>query len=98
MNKIIIKPVTLSGCYFSKKDILHIQETIKLFPKLSLTELAQTLCENLNWMTARRSNKINSCLSALEKLDSMNYIKLPKKRQQKLGKERSRTTLKSGDK
>ena len=83
MNEIIIKPVTLSGRYFSKKDIIHIQETIRLFPKLSLTELAQTLCENLNWMTARRSNKINSCLSALEKLDSMSYIKLPKKRQQK---------------
>jgi len=75
----ISKPLMLSGRYFSKKDISQIQETVKLFPNLSRTELAFTICEHLSWVTPKGSNKINSCLNAIEQLEKLGYIKLPPK-------------------
>jgi len=83
MGKIVLKPLTLSGRYFSKKEIVAIRETVKSFPALSMTELAETVCEYLTWKTAKGRNKINSCFTALEKLDTLCYIQLPAKRQQK---------------
>jgi len=50
-----------------------------MFTNLSRTELAFTICEHLSWITPKGSNKINSCLSALEQLESKGYIKLPQK-------------------
>jgi hypothetical protein len=79
----ITKPLTLSGRYFSKKEIAYVQQTVKSFPKLSQTELAETLCEHLHWVTAKKRNKINACLSALAKLEALSYITLPVKRTQK---------------
>ena len=79
----ITKPLRLSGRYFSKKDIAHVQQAAKTFPDLSRTELAATLCKNLNWITAKGKNKINACLNALEKLETLGYVSLPPKRQQK---------------
>ena len=70
MNKTISKPLTLSGRYFSKKELLYVQQTVHSFPKLSLTELAKTLCEHLNWVTARGRTKLNACLTALDKLEN----------------------------
>ena len=83
MEKTVSKPLTLSGRYFSKKDIIAVQQTVRLFPALSMTELAQTLCEHLNWVTAKGRNKINSCFTALEKLEALGFIQLPEKRDQK---------------
>jgi len=83
MEKIISKPLTLSGRYFSKKDLAQVQQTIKSFPNLSITELAQTICEHISWVTPKGRNKINSCLTALEKLEQLGCITLPKKRPQK---------------
>jgi hypothetical protein len=83
MKKDISKPLTLSGRYFSKKELLYVQQTVHSFPNLSLTELAQTLCEHLNWVTARGRTKLNSCLTALEKLEKVGLVTLPQKRQQK---------------
>lgn len=83
MKKNISKPLTLSGRYFSKKELLYVQQTVDSFPNLSLTELAQTLCEHLNWVTARGRTKLNSCLTALEKLEKVGLVTLPQKRQQK---------------
>ena len=75
----VSKPFTLSGRYFSKKDILQIQETVNLFPCLSRRELALTICENLSWVTPKGSAKIQSCLTALEKLENKGLITLPRK-------------------
>ena len=47
MEETVSKPLTLSGRYFSKKDIIAIQQTAKSFPGLSMTALAQTVCEHL---------------------------------------------------
>lgn len=88
MTAKITKPQTLSGRYFSKKDLVHVQQTITDYPNLSLTELAATLCENLHWTTAQGRNKINACLTALEKMQKLGLVILParlvrKKRQPK---------------
>ena len=80
MKKIISKPLTLSGRYFSKKELLYVQQTVKSFPNLSLTELAETFCEHLNWVTARGRSKLNACLTALEKLEKLGIVSLPRKR------------------
>lgn len=83
MEKLISKPLTLSGRYFSKKELIYVQQTVKSFPNLSLTELAETFCEHLNWVTARGRNKLNACLTALEKLEKLGIVSLPRKRRQK---------------
>lgn len=75
----VTKPLKLSGRYFSKKDLIHVQQTVQSFPDLSLTELAQTLCENLNWKTANAKNKHNACLDALEKMKKLGLVQLPEK-------------------
>ena len=75
----VTKPLKLSGRYFSKKDLIHVQQTVQSFPNLSLTELAQTLCENLNWKTANAKNKHNACLDALEKMKKLGLVQLPEK-------------------
>ena len=83
MTTAITQPLTLSGRYFSKKELAYVQQTVNMFPNLSLTELAETLCEHLHWITAKKRNKINACLSALAKLEKLGYISLPVKRVQK---------------
>ncbi len=83
MHKKITKPLTLSGRYFSKKDLILVQQTVESFPNLSRTELAETLCEHLNWRTARDGNKVNTCLLALEKLEKLGIVSPPPKLQRK---------------
>ncbi|MBW1751438.1 MAG: DUF4338 domain-containing protein [Deltaproteobacteria bacterium] len=83
MTTAITKPLTLSGRYFSKKELAYVRQTVKIFPNLSQTELAETLCEHLHWVTAKKRNKINACLSALAKLEKLGYLSLPVKRTQK---------------
>ncbi|WP_221899997.1 hypothetical protein [Bathymodiolus platifrons methanotrophic gill symbiont] len=92
MTKTVTSTLTLSGRKFSKKELIGIQQTIKTFPNLSLslTELAQTICEHLSWTTAQSRNKHNACLDALEKLEKLGLVELPSKRsQKKAGKQES---------
>lgn len=79
MNAKVTKPLTLSGRYFSKKDLTHIQETLQAFPNIGLTEIAATLCEHLRWKTANGRNKINACMKALEKMEALKLVSLPTK-------------------
>jgi hypothetical protein len=83
MTTQITQPLTLSGRYFSKKEIAYVQNITKTFSNLSLTELAETICEHLHWVTAKKRNKINACLSGLSKLEKLGYISLPVRRPQK---------------
>ena len=79
MECTISKPLMLSGRYFSKKELRQVKETVKMFPDLSRTELAFTICEHLSWVTPKGSDKINSCLNGLEQLENRGYIQLPQK-------------------
>jgi hypothetical protein len=73
MNRTVSKPLTFSDRYFSKKELSYAQQSVHAFSNLSLTELAQTLCEHLNWVTPKGRNRHNACLTALEKLEELGY-------------------------
>ncbi|OPL09780.1 MAG: hypothetical protein AVO34_05030 [Firmicutes bacterium ML8_F2] len=73
--------VLLSGRYFNAQELFEIQETIRLFPELSRTELAKTICENLGWVTPVGRYKTSSCQQLLEKLEGQGLIALPPKRE-----------------
>ena len=70
---------TFSGRRFTRKQLAQVQETVERFPKLSRKELARTLCEHLNWKTPNGKNKVESCLTLLEKLEAQGVVSLPAK-------------------
>src|ERR671922_829641 len=70
---------TFSGRRFTRRQLARVQETVQQFPKLSRTELAHTLCEHLNWKTPNGKNKVESCLTLLEKLEAQGVVSLPAK-------------------
>lgn len=62
------------------QEIEEIQETIDLCSRLSRTELAQTISENLQWYTASGTNKVDACFKLLKRLEAEGVLKLPEKR------------------
>ena len=70
-----------SGREISRQELDEIQETVGVFPRLSRTELAATICEHLGWMTASGGYKIDACMKLLEKLESKGFVELPEKQQ-----------------
>ena len=72
---------TVSGRRFTRRQLAQVQETVQTFANLSRTELAETVCEHLNWKNPRGRNKINSCFKLLETLEAHGIIVLPAKRQ-----------------
>ncbi len=75
-------PLLISGREFTTEELVTIQETIGLFPNLSQHELAQTICENLGWVTPNGRNKVEACMQVLKKLAAQGLITLPAKRSQ----------------
>lgn len=75
--------VLLSGRYFTLQELLEIQETARMFPKLSRAELANTICENLSWVTQTGDYKTASCLQLFDKLEGRELITLPAKKEYK---------------
>ena len=69
-------------------DLQHIKEVVGLFPRLSRDELARTLCEHWDWVTASEAYKVQACLKLLEKLEAQGEVRLPEKRPTLKGKER----------
>lgn len=79
MTKQSDSKVLVSGRYFTEQELRDIKEIIHMFPKLSFTELANTICENLDWVTPTGTNKTASCLQLLKKLEEKGSISLPTK-------------------
>jgi len=69
----------LCGREFTDEEIDDIKYIVKRFPLLSRTELANTICENINWIDAKGNNKFNSAAELLLKLESKGEIKLPER-------------------
>jgi len=69
----------ISGRYFSEQDLTEVKEIIWMFPNLSRTELANTICENLGWVTATGQPKTASCYQLFNKLEAEGAITLPPK-------------------
>lgn len=68
------------GREISREELDEIQETVRLFPGLSLSELAATICEHLGWITASGGYKTDACLKLLSRLEGKGCLKLPQKR------------------
>jgi len=69
----------LVGRDFTEAELALIREVVALFPRLSRTELAATLCEHLGWVTPAGGLKLESCLGLLGKLEAKGEIRLPPK-------------------
>ena len=86
MKKSEIRWLVLSGRAFSDAEVEQVQETVRVFSKLSRWELAQTLCEHLGWVTAKGGYKVESCLKALRRLEALELIEGPARRRYQLRK------------
>ena len=71
-------PNFLSGREFSRQEIQEIQETVRVYWRLSGKELVQTICEHLDWVTPAGRNKLASCAKALQQLEALGLVKLPR--------------------
>jgi len=69
------------------QELDEIQETVRLFPSLSRSELTATICEHLEWLTASGSYKMDACMKLLEKLEADGLMQLPGKREEYQGKQ-----------
>jgi hypothetical protein len=79
----------LSGREFTAQEIQDIQETIETVG-LSWTELLQTICEHLQWMTPAGRYKVDSCGKALKKLEAQGLVSLPARQVSKAGRQEIR--------
>ena len=71
-----------SGREFDHKDVQLIQQTFRIFPTLSQSELLETVCENLNWLTASGFPKRRACKELIAQMEEQGLIQLPQKRSQ----------------
>ena len=62
---------------FGSKDIHLIQQTFKLFPKLSQSELIETVCEHLEWLTSSGLPKRRACKELLLQREEQGLVQLP---------------------
>jgi len=72
--------ITQCGREITDQELDLILETVKMFPKLSQTDLAETICEHLGWYTASGRYKREACLKLMKKLEAGGALKLPEKR------------------
>lgn len=71
---------TFFGRRFTRRRLAEIQDTVRSFPQLSLRELGHTICEHLNWVTAKGTHCIHACLNALKEMENVGLIQLPLKK------------------
>ena len=72
--------ITQCGREITDQELDLILETVEMFPKLSQTDLAETICEHLGWHTASGRYKREACLKLLKKLEAGGALELPEKR------------------
>jgi hypothetical protein len=68
------------GRAISAEELALIEETVALFPALSRSELAHTICDHLGWYTASGSYKRHACLALLQRLAAQGLVQLPERR------------------
>src|SRR5215207_6426342 len=74
-------PVVFCGRGFSTTEIKLICEVVADFGRLSLTEIARTICEMLEWKRPNGRLKNHECRLLLEKLSAKGVFSLPALRQ-----------------
>ena len=78
---------------FSQEDLDLIRWTTERYSHLSRTELACTICENLDWKAPNGKEQLHSCLDLMEKLADDGMLKLPEKRRLAPYQKRSSPTV-----
>jgi hypothetical protein len=68
---------TFCGQIVSAQQLSEIAEITETFPKLSRTELANTICEIFSWKRPPGKLKSVECRQFLERLEDKAIIKLP---------------------
>lgn len=68
---------TFCGHVISSEQIVEIATIVDTFPKLSRTELANTICELFSWKRPTGRLKTVECRQFLERLDARGIIRLP---------------------
>src|SRR6058998_806377 len=71
---------SFSGRRFTAAEVSLIRQVVEDCAGLSRMELAQTVCELLQWKRPTGSLKARECWEFLERLDSQGRLKLPDKR------------------
>lgn len=72
-------PTVLSGRAFTAKEIAQVRETVGVCAALPWSEVVQTICEHLDWVTPTGRYKFASCAKALAKLERAGLLRLPAK-------------------
>jgi len=80
MHQAETRSIFQSGRQITREELDEIQDTVRLFPALSRSELAQTICEHLGWFTATGGYKTDACLKMLIRLEGKGFLRLPAKR------------------
>lgn len=80
MDSIQKEALRYKGREFSGKELVLIKEIVGDFPELARTELANTICELLDWKSPGNKLKTVECRTFLEQLDGQGVLKLPEKR------------------
>ena len=75
-------PITFCGQAVTEDQVEEIVEIVDLFPRLSRTELANTVCELFSWKRPTGKLKAVECRDFLECLDGNGVITLPASREQ----------------
>lgn len=70
------------GQAVTDQQLNEIRDTIDIFPKLSRTELANTICELYSWRRPNGKLKTVECREFLERLDEKGKVTLPSCRKQ----------------
>lgn len=83
-----LKATTFGGRKFSRYQLVEIQKITTLFSNLSRRELAHTICEQYSWKTPSGTDRIQTCLNALEEMESLGIIKLPTKMMTRPGRQK----------
>jgi len=78
-------PFWIGDRLFTVEDLVFIKRMVREFGKLSRTELAATVCENLPWKAPNGKIRVNGCRLLLEEMADAGLIVLPPK---KLGGDR----------
>src|SRR5713226_1204597 len=68
------------GRKITRAELEAARQTVRLCSGLSRLELARTICEHWDWVTASGSHKVTACLKVLEEWELQGLLRLPGKR------------------
>jgi len=77
MRKKEITSIIRCGREITLQELKAAKETAKRCSGLSRTELAETICEHWEWITATGKHKVTACLAVLKELERKGELQLP---------------------